>query len=118
MNSICILALALLLSAQAQGAIENPLPKCPDGLKSQNVVPPKIGKYGGTFEGKAMVKIIVLPSGKVLSALLVSSDWKPVGRHGSTEGAERTILEAVMRWKYEEVAEKCVQVVPIEVGFE
>ena len=118
MNLYGILIAVWMVPSLAEAKVELPVAECASDLKPLKTMIPQIGNSHGVFEGEARVEAVVLPTGNVESARIISSEWRPVGRHGSTKWADKAVLEAVMNWKYPLVAERCLKVVPFELRVE
>ena len=118
MNLFGVLIAAFMIPSVAEAKAELPVVECAADLKPLNTVVPQIRDSHGVFEGEARVEVVVLRTGKVESARIISSEWRPVGRHGSTKWADKSVLEAVMNWNYPLVTERCLIVVPFELRVE
>ena len=105
-----IFALLIPLGAVHGGSLKD----CDNDLKATKTISPKLSS-DGVFEGSATLEVVVLPSGMVESVKVLSSEWKPVGKHGSTKTADEIVSEAVLEWIYPETNEKCLKVVPIQI---
>ena len=109
--------LMAILALSSEPGRAGSVPICAEELKPLSTVSPRMAG-NAIFEGKASLEVLVLPTGLVENVRVVSSDWRPVGRHGSVETAEKVVSEAVLKWMYPVSNEKCLKIVPIQIRIE
>lgn len=112
-SSTVVLALLMPFAAAHSEALK----ECDDDLKPTKTVSPRLSNFA-PFEGSASLEVVVLPTGTIGSVNVLSSEWKPVGRHGSTKMADKIVSDAVLEWTYPKINEKCLKIVPIRITFE
>jgi hypothetical protein len=108
-------ALFLGITLSACAAAES-LPPCSSGLTPQSTVTPMLPpRLHNEFSGTAQVSFVISPAGQVQSPVIVSAEWRPVGRStGQPVGYNGAILSAVAQWRYPHRQLACIHQVSME----
>ena len=117
MRAFCKLAgLFLGITLGACAAAESP-PTCLAALTPTSTTPPKLPpRLHNEFYGKAQVSFVISPAGEVLSPVILSTEWHPVGRSsGQPIGYNEAILSSVAQWRYPSRQRACRHQVPVEL---
>ena len=116
MNFFASACAFLLVAVLGESAAAEPLKACASGLSPESSVGPKLPrKLHNEFAGTAEISLIILPTGDVLSAKVVSATWKPVGRsRGEPTGYNESIVSALSQWRYPARRVACRHTFPME----